>query len=51
MSDKIAYANGADPDQTAPQGAVWSGSTQFAIPQGILRKNIKKQKLDQKSTE
>ena len=22
----------ADPDQTAPRGAVWSGSTMFAIP-------------------
>ena len=22
----------ADPDQTAPRGAVWSGSTLFAIP-------------------
>ena len=25
-------ANSADPDQTAPRGAVWSGSTLFAIP-------------------
>ena len=25
--DKMAYANSADPDQTAPEGAVWSGST------------------------
>ena len=33
MSDKIyAYANSADPAQTAPEGAVWSGSTLFAIP-------------------
>ena len=24
-------ANSVDPDQTAPQGAVWSGSTLFAI--------------------
>ena len=23
-------ANSVDPDQTAPSGAVWSGSTQFA---------------------
>ena len=22
----MAYANSADPDQTAPEGAVWSGS-------------------------
>ena len=25
VSDKMAYANSADPDQTAPEGAVWSG--------------------------
>ena len=25
------YANSMDPDQTAPYGAVWSGSTLFAI--------------------
>ena len=35
MSDKMAYANSADPDQTAPAGAVWSGSTLFAIPLSI----------------
>ena len=27
-----AWANSADPDQTIPRGAVWSGSTLFAIP-------------------
>ena len=32
FSDRYAWANGADPDQTAPRGAVWSGSTLFAIP-------------------
>ena len=32
VSDKIAYANSADPDQTAPEGAIWSGSTLFAMP-------------------
>ena len=32
VSDKMPYANSADPDQTAPEGAVWSGSTLFAIP-------------------
>ena len=31
------HANSADPDQTAPSGAVWSGSTLFAIPLSILR--------------
>ena len=34
---KMTYANSADPDQTAPEGAVWSGSTLFAIPLSILR--------------
>ena len=29
--DRYAWANSADPDQTAPRGAVWSGSTLFAI--------------------
>ena len=27
FSDRYAWANSADPDQTAPRGAVWSGST------------------------
>ena len=31
VSDKMAYANSADPDQTVPEGAVWPGSTLFAI--------------------
>ena len=31
MSYKMTYANSAVPDQTAPEGAVWSGSTLFAI--------------------
>ena len=45
----MAYANSADPDQTAPSGAVWSGSTLFAIPLCILSHNcIKKQNLGQK---
>ena len=30
--DKMAYANSADPDQTGPEGAVWSRSTLFVIP-------------------
>ena len=30
-TDKMACAKSADPDQTAPEGAVWSGSTLFAI--------------------
>ena len=32
FSDRYAWVNSADPDQTAPRGAVWSGSTLFAIP-------------------
>ena len=32
FSDRYAWANSVDPDQTAPRGAVWSGSTLFAIP-------------------
>ena len=31
FSDRYAWANNADPDQT-PRGAVWSGSTLFTIP-------------------
>ena len=29
--DKMVYAKSVDPDQTSPEGAVWSGSTLFAI--------------------
>ena len=32
FSDRYTWANSADPDQTAPRGAVWSGSTLPAIP-------------------
>ena len=28
----IGMANSVDPDQTAPSGAVWSGSALFAYP-------------------
>ena len=44
----MAYANSADPDQTAPEGAVWSGSALFAIPLSILRSNCIKKKKKQK---
>ena len=27
IDDKMMYANSEDPEQTAPEGAVWSGST------------------------
>ena len=35
VPNNMAYANNADPDQTASEGAVWSGSTLFAIPLSI----------------
>ena len=44
----MAYANHADPDQTAPEGAVWSESTLFAIPPNILRNNYIKNKFSPK---
>ena len=47
MSDKMAYANNAEPDQ-APEGAVWSGSTLFAITLNILRNNCIKSKITAK---
>ena len=39
VADKMAYTNRADPDQTVPEGEVWSGSTLFAIPLSSLRQN------------
>ena len=39
---KPIYAKSADPDQTAPEGAVWSGSTLFAIQLSSLKNNIKR---------
>ena len=49
VSDKMPHANSADPDQTAPSEAVWSGSALFAIPLSILKDTcIKKQNLSQK---
>ena len=32
FSERYAWANSADLDQTAPRGAIWPGSTLFAIP-------------------
>ena len=37
FSDRLAWANSADPDQTAPRGAVWSVSTLFAVPSASFR--------------
>ena len=45
VSDKMAYTNSEDPDQTAPEGAVWSGSTMFEVPLSVLRNNCIKRKL------
>ena len=44
----MAYENSADPDQTAPEGAVWSGSTLFKY---FKKQQHKKQNLGQKSME
>ena len=38
LNDAEGMANSADLDQTAPQGAVWSGSTLFA--QTSLSENL-----------
>ena len=46
FADKMAYANNANPDQTAPSGAVRSGSTLFAIPLGISINNCIKSKIE-----
>ena len=43
-SDKMAYSDSPDQDQTASEGVVWSGSTLFAILLSILRKLDKKKK-------
>ena len=45
VSDKMTYANSADPDQTSPEGAVCSGSTLFAVPASILGNNCIKSKV------
>ena len=45
VANKMAYANNADPDQTALSGAVWSGSTLFASSLCILRNSCIKSKI------
>ena len=45
VSGKMSFANSVDPDQTAPEGAVWSESTLFATPLSILRNNCMKSKI------
>ena len=44
----MTYANSADPDQTAAEGAVLSGSTLIAFPLNILRNICIKVKFGQK---
>ena len=34
--ERQVWANSADPDQTAPRGAAWLGSTPFAIPSALF---------------
>ena len=48
VADKMVYAYSADPDQTAPEGAVWSGSTLFAIQVDVLRNNCIKSEIKAK---
>ena len=48
LSDNMTYANRADQNQNAPEGAVCSGSTLFAIPLSILRNNCIKSKIQAK---
>ena len=36
FSDRQAWANSVDPDQTAPRRAVWSGSTLFAVRSALF---------------
>ena len=45
VADKMSYANSIDPDQTTPEGAVWSGSILFVIPLSVLRNNCMKSKI------
>ena len=45
VADKMAYANKPDPDQTAPEGAVQSGSTLFGFPLSILRNKCIESKI------
>ena len=45
---KRAYTNSADPDQTASEEAVWSGSALFAILASILRVPVWKPAFDER---
>ena len=37
LKDADKMANGVDSDQTAPEGAVWSGSAQICLSQNIFQ--------------
>ena len=43
---KVIVANSVDPDQTAPLGAVWSGSTLFAYMQNVSLKSLQEDAAD-----
>ena len=45
VSDKLIYANSAGQD---PEGAVWSGSTVFAMPLSIKKQLHKNKKIAKK---
>ena len=46
---KMAYADRADTDQTAPKGEVWSGSTLFAItPSNLYETNASAENIEAK---
>ena len=44
ISDKMPYANSADPDQTAPERTVLSASSLFTIPLSIFKRRMHKKK-------
>ena len=46
---KVIFANNVDPEQTAPLGAVWSGSTLFACMQKTGLKSLQEYSADDKN--
>ena len=44
--DKIRRANSVDPDQTAPSGAVCSGSILFAIQPNLIKRQTALSRLE-----
>ena len=43
---KVIVANSVNPDQTAPLGAVWSGSTLFAYMQNVSLESLQEDEAD-----